>query len=425
MPKNLNQHLVISLLFVFFISGCAHLFEKSASPSYFSAATDTDPALRAFYARRVTLLEQRFMAPVFHGNVVTWFSPDKAKFADNTVYLGNVIAWRALTTSGPAPAAEFAAIAKTIRHITKDLSPLTTLPDGTSNRGYFVRDDVTETTVSLDGKTYRVASDAQGDGNEMSQDQLVHLLFGYALAMNATKLHPTLPEASDVRQLIVEHAHQLGLRLKAYNYMVVNPAGKAVRRGADARGFAWPIARAISLLTGRDLGTYLVKVKAPGPTRDPVVIDASGLRETFYTALDGLSTGVCDLKVGTDQRNICSRFTLRMINALYFASRTFQTKPLYVQRMDADGDLLGATSARLGRGEKVPERYFAELRSAAGTDLASSTAPALWCRESRWIFMPTVCPEAGDGTVYSYNGIDFLTFFAALRYGAPVFKVPS
>ncbi len=414
--------LLVGLVLAFSTTGCVHMFEDVSSPSQLAEVTGTDAALTSFYQQRVNELETRFMAPVFHGNVVTWISPEKAKFADNTVYLGNVIAWRALSAGGPAPAAAFQSITATVRHIANDLSPVALLPDGTSNRGFFWRDDVKETSVVLAGKTLSVASDAQGTGNEMSQDQIVHLLFGYSLAMNAARLYPDLPEASEARNLIVEHAHQIGVRLKTYNYMVVNPDGKAVKRGADARGFAWPIARAISYITGRDITTYLGKVEAQGPTGEKILLDASGLRETFYAALDGLSAGICDLQVGTDHRDLCARFTLRMINSVYFASRTFDTKPLYIQRMDADGDYLGATAARLARGEKVPERYVKELKSAVGTTISSNTAPSLWCRESRWIFMPTTCPEEDNGTVYAYNGVDFLELYAALRYGARVFK---
>ncbi len=411
-----------SLVLAFSATGCVHMFEDVSSPSQLAAVTGNDAALASFYQQRVDELETRFMAPVFHGNIVTWFSPDKAKFADNTVYLGNVIAWRALSAGGPAPAAAFRSIAAIVRHIAVDLSPVALLPDGTSNRGFFWRDDVKATSVVLAGKTLKVASDAQGTGNEMSQDQVVHLLFGYSLAMNAIRLHPGLPEAAEARNLIVEHAHQIGIRLKAFNYIVVNPAGKAVRRGADARGFAWPIARAISYITGRDISTYLGKVQAKGPMGEKILLDATGLRETFYAALDGLSTGICDVEIGTDRRYLCARFTLRMINSVYFASRTFETKPLYIGRMDADGDYLGAVAARIARGEKVPERYIKELRSAAGTTISSNTAPALWCRESRWIFMPTTCPEEDNGTVYDYNGVDFLAFYAGLRYGAKIFR---
>lgn len=411
-----------TLILAFGSAGCAHWLEDVASPSQLAAATENDAALVTFYQERTRLLEERFMAPVFHGNVVTWFSAEKAKFADNTVYLGNVIAWRALTAGGPDAATAFSSISATVRHIARDLSPLALLPDGTANRGFFWRDDVKLDSVVLGGKTLRVASDAQGTGNEMSQDQVVHLLFGYALAMNATRLHPTLPEASETRDLIVQHAHEIGIRLKAYNYMVVNPDGKQVARGADARGFAWPIARTISYLTGRDLSTYLDKVQAKGPGGEVLWIDASGLRELFFTALDGLSAGVCDLQVGTDHRDLCARFTLRMINAIYFASRSYESKPLYIQRMDADGDYLGATAAKLALGEKVPKRYIKELKSGVGTTISSNTAPALWCRESRWIFMPTTCPEPDDGTVYAYNGVDFLSYYAALRYGAKVFR---
>lgn len=404
------------------LTGCAHFFDEVASPSQLSEATSSDGALSAFYQDRVSQLETRFMAPVFHGNVVTWFSPTKAKFADNTVYLGNVIAWRALAAGGPDAAAHFLRIAAIVRHVAYDLSPKTLLPDGKTNRGFFWRDDVKKTSAILGGQTFDLASDAQGTGNEMSQDQLVHLLFGYTLAMNAARLHPTLPEASAVRDLIVQHAHELGVRLKAYNYMIVNPEGKNVARGADARGFAWPIARAVSFITGRDISTYLEKVEGKGPTGEKILIDASGLRELFFAALDGLSTGVCSLKVGTDERDLCKRFTLRMINSVYFMSRTYETKPLYIQRMDGDGDYFGAVAAKMARGEKVPERYLKELKSAVGTSISSNTAPALWCRESRWIFMPTTCPEEGEDTVYAYNGVDFLAFYAALRYGGKVFK---
>lgn len=411
-----------ALLLVLTLTACAHFFEDAASPSHLAEVTSNDPALTTFYEDRANQIDQRFMAPIFHGNIVTWISPTKAKFADNTVYLGNVIAWRALSAGGPNPAAAFKKISETVRHISRDLSPPTTLPDGTANRGFFWRDDVRETSAELGGKTYQIASDAQGSGNEMSQDQIVHLLFGYSLAINAANRFPTLPEASETRALIVEHAHQIGMRLKAYNYMIVNPDGKNVARGADARGFAWPIARAISYMTGRDLSTYLDKIQGTKDSGDALVIDSSGLRELFFTALDGLSAGVCDLKVGKDHRDLCARFTLRMINAIYYASRTYETKPLYIQRMDSDGDYLGATTAKIARGDKVPERYLKELKSATGTTISSNTAPALWCRESRWIFLPTSCPEEGDDTVYNYNGIDFLTFYAALRFGGVVIK---
>ncbi len=402
-------------------SGCVTMFEHTADPSFFSDATN-DASLRAFYDERAALIDQKFMAPVFHGNIATWFSPTKAKFADNTVYLGNVVAWRALMTGGPLAANTFSQIAEISRHISQDLSPSTTLPDGTINRGFFFRDDVHETSDIVDGVEYTVASDAQGDGNEMSQDQIVHLLYGYSVAMSAARLHSTIPEAVQVQKAISQHAHEIGLRLKAYNYIVTNPNGKPVKRGSDARGFAWPIAHAISSLTGKDLDTYLEQLTVNAPGGKTATLDASGSRELFYTALDGLSAGICDLTVGTDHRDLCSRFTLRMINAIYFASGTFDVKPLYIKRMDADGDYLGAISSLLARGDKVPARYLSELKSALGTRIASTTAPALWCRENRWIFMPTVCPEAPSDTVYSYNGVDFLSFYAALRYGAPIFK---
>jgi hypothetical protein len=376
-----------------------------------------DQTLKSFYDTTAQTVSADFLNPAFGGNFAEWRTNDTIKFSDNTVYLGNYLAWRAASLSFADRAAAGAALEKVIGHIVDDLVVPTTLPGtGEANSGYFRRDNMTATSVTIDDKTWSVQSDSQnGDDNQMSQDQLIHVLFGYWNVVNFVNQYASSDSWSQgLLSKARSHAHQIGLRLKAYNYMVVDPSGQNVKRGADARGFAWPIAKTIANITGQDLSTYLTSIKAVDENRIEIKITADQLKDSFSAAITGLTTGVCSIKIGGDKHDLCNRFTLRLINALYVTSGMYKTHQFYVSQMEKDGDDLGALQTRILSQMEVPDRYVDTLNSAKA--FQCSAGPELWCTDFRWIRMPSSCPDSCDaGNPYHYSGLDYLLLYAVSR----------
>lgn len=285
----------------------------------------------------------------------------------------------------------------------------------TNNTGYFTRDHVTFTQIEEHGVTYQVKSDSQnGTDNEMSQDQLIHILHGYYLAHKGfDEAAKNSADAQAADQRLVAQVHDIGLRLKAYNYIVTTPAGTATKRGSDARMFAWPLAQTIALITGNSIDTYLTGIDIPLKDGRSLHFSPSDMKGLFQATLDAITTGLCNIKIGDDKHELCNRFTLSLINNLYVTSEYAEKDAVYIARMDRDGDYLSGGLAKLQRGKtRLPDTYLSALQSAQGTELATNTGPALWCYMSRWIFLPTTCPQ--NSSVWYNNGLDFLEFYEFL-----------
>jgi hypothetical protein len=328
--------------------------------------------------------------------------------------IGNAIAWQAYSLKSNATA--IANIAGYVTHVMNDLAIPQPAGPLVGNRGYFVRDNMTETSLTINGTVYQVQSDAQnGSDNDMSQDQLIHMLFGYTTAVNELKeISSTKPQAAQLLALIQSHADQIGLYLKYYNYVITTPSGQPAKRGADARAFAWPIAQTLALITGNGLSRYLESVNIIDEKNAKASLNASELKDLFATALDGLTAGVCDIKVGKDKHPLCNRFTLRLINILADTSQIIVGKQAYILRMDDDGDYMGGFAARALIDKKIPKKYLQQLETANTSSFTSQSGPDLWCMSNRWIYMPTSCPDAGGGN-YAYNSLDFLAFYFAMK----------
>lgn len=394
-------------------TGCLHFFGSNLSADEISEDLRTNGEIKATYIERTNLFFEKFYLPAFKGNVLEKATETKLTFADQTVNLGAFIGWQGLALYSEDKNQTVGRALAAVKHIVDDLVVLTTLPDGTTSKGYFIRDNVDFSSIEIDGKSYKVKSDAlNGRDNEMSQDQLIHVLFGYFLVIRA--LEDTgfrSDEADQLKQMITSHADAIGKRLKAYGYQIYNPNGELVKRGHDARAFAWPIAKTISAITGHSLANYLNGLDLEGR----VNVSTTELRELYQATIDALLTGACNIKVGEKDKEICHRFTLHLINILYVTSEFYDQRPLYIVRMDDDGDYLTGSLARLfGNKDRLPEVYYEALEKAVGIDFSTLTGPALWCYTSRWIYMPSQCPKDTDEAKF-HNALDFLRFYLVLK----------
>jgi hypothetical protein len=395
-------------------TACTHLEPLSEARS----ALEDDAALGQLYQSTRARYQSQFADPQFRANIPAFRQTGLIKFSDNTVYMGDFLAWQAYLTMADGPST-LPAIEATLDHLLDNLVVPTTLPGTTiENTGYFVRDDVTQSTMTIAGTAYAVASDAQnGSDADMSQDQLIHVLFGYAALADALTGRPE-PEAAQVLTRIKAHADDIALRLNAYGYMIVTPSGAPAKRGNDARAFAWPLATTVSRLTGAPLSRYLTGLTlGKDEGGKDIVVSANDLRDLFYAALDGLTAGVCDIQVGKEKQYLCNRFTLALVNSLYVSSGTYAVKPAYVERMDQDGDYLRGLIVRKALGAKVQKAYVEALQSAEAGAFTDATSASLWCSQSRWIFMPSSCPEDGadPANPQQFEGLDFLSLYDAIR----------
>jgi len=373
-------------------------------------------SLTQFYQQRSATTLSQYWSPSFLGNIAEYYrtTTPEIHFADQTVYLGFYTAWQSLAALNDPSAASLTNLNAAITHLLDHLVIVTQV-DGSPNTGYFMRDDMSSSQVNLDGVQYSVSSDdLSGTDDEQSQDQIIHILFGYRIA---AQVLPRVPGTAAAQLLakIVAHAHDIGLRLKANNYMVLTPTGEPVARGNDARPLAWPIAAAISNITGKPLDTYLDGVDVPLSSKNKTLhFSNEDLHALYGTALKLITAGLCDLKYGDNHEDLCPRFTLALINSLYVSSGSYAENPAYIQRMDKDGDYIYAAAAHaLRHDSRVPKAYYQQLTSALDAAFTNVTAPELWCQDNRWVRMPASCPS-GTTLTTSYNALDFLSYYQVM-----------
>jgi len=372
--------------------------------------------LTQFYQQRSTTTLNQYWSPSFLGNIAEYYgtTPPQIHFADQTVYLGFYTAWQSLAALNDASGTSLANLDAAITHLLDHLVVVTQV-NGSSNTGYFMRDDMSQSQVTLDNVQYGVSSDyLSGTNDEQSQDQIIHMLFGYRIA---AQVLPKVPGTAAAQLLakIVAHANDIGLRLKANNYMVLTPQGQPVARGDDARPLAWPIAAAIANITGKPLETYLDGVDVPLSTQNKTLhFSNDDLHALYDSALKLITAGLCDLKYGDNHEDLCPRFTLALINSLYVSSGSYVGTPGYLARMDKDGDYIYSAAAHaLRHDSRVPKAYYQQLTSALGAAFTNVTAPELWCEDNRWVRMPASCPS-GTTLTTSYNALDFLSYYQVL-----------
>lgn len=414
----MHKHMRLLSLILLLVStpSCATWFEQSSLKSISDDIKD-NAATTTLYNDRVQIFADRFYAPTYGGNIAQEIDPGLIIFADQTVYTGLYISWQAARLYDPATRSDaMTRIQTSVDFVLSQLVIPTTLPNSTAvNTGYFQRDSATMNTVTIDGQVYNVQSDAKnGTDDQMSQDQVIHLLRGYYLAYRA--LNTILdPNKDALLQKIRNHANDIGTRLKAYNYIILAPDGTQVKRGADARGFAWPIAQTIALITGQPLSNYLETVDIDYKDKTVAKFSAQQMKDLFRDTIDAVTLGVCDIKIGDDHHDICQRFTVALINNLYVSSGYYNEVKAYVTRLDKDGDYLnGALSRLFLKHNRLPDAYLDALTSANSSSFTSTSGPDLWCFDDRWVRLTSPCPNKSGGSLEQYNALDFMALYDTL-----------
>ena len=342
-------------------------------------------------------------------------SSDTIYFADQTVYMGHTLEWFALVGLGDLTA-------------TQPITDIKNLMDGMlthldpNSTGYFVRDTLTETTLTVDGKSYTVKSDGNHEtvtNKQQSLDQIVHMLSGYFLG--SIYLDKQGSDAAKTQLTrIKDHAHVIGTRLKANNYIVKDLQNANVVRGPDARVFAYPIAATISRITGKSIDTYLESVQTI-TGQASTAISRADLKGTFSGVLDAISTNVCEIKFGSENKQVCQRFVLSMVNYLYYTSGFYSDVPAYIVQMDIARAYYQALMARRLRGDSEVLAAYGELLK-AGESESFTPAAKTFCQDFYWVRLPdsNKCPES-DSTK-RYTGLDFMLLHQLAKSGD---KIPE
>jgi hypothetical protein len=381
------------------------------------ADLDTDQTLSSFYQQRGKTTVDTFKNAALLGNIAEWHSSDQIHVADQTVYLGFFVAWQSLAALDDPTDGALTQLGQALDHLSTKLV-VPTQVNGQANTGYFVRDDMSANPVTIDGTTYQASSDDLNGGtsDQQSQDQVIHLLFGYSLAARALPLSKS-PLAAPQLAKIVRHANDIGLRLKSMNYVIHDPQGQEVARGADARAMSWAIAQTIANITGQPITTYLDGVDVQLRTKNETLhFTNADLQNLFVRTLQLIDLGVCDLQYGDEHEDVCNRFFVALVNAMFVGSRSYALVPTYFDRIDKDGDYIYGAAGRALRGDRrMPKAYLDAATSADGVAFDNATGPALWCKDNRWVRMPVACPD-GTTPTYDYNALDFLSYYQVLKH---------
>lgn len=96
--------------------------------------------------------------------------------------------------------------------------------------------------------------------NEMSQDQVYHLLIGLALtrrflpdSMMTIELVDGRADRSNLRQLAADIAFRIGTHLRDNGWVIRNPTGDKVKRGPDCRPYSYALAEALEYISGKEI----------------------------------------------------------------------------------------------------------------------------------------------------------------------------
>ncbi|MEM6264957.1 MAG: hypothetical protein AAGI38_20765 [Bacteroidota bacterium] len=137
--------------------------------------------------------------------------------------------------------------------------------------GFFVRDDVPQSFyLAQDGKTLRFpghecvhsnfsCGEMQITGGDfVSQDQVIHLLFGLAFAVELVPDEAKDFRGNSLKEKAIEIVHTMVNYLSEENWRIRDPLGNPApnRWGGDVVGFSWMLSKAGAELTGRSENAY-------------------------------------------------------------------------------------------------------------------------------------------------------------------------
>ncbi|MCZ2443176.1 MAG: hypothetical protein LC101_05315 [Flavobacteriales bacterium] len=123
--------------------------------------------------------------------------------------------------------------------------------------GFLLRDDVPLSFASHFDKMHCVKSGPVcrpliEDGNMMSQDQVIYLLWAHSLSMKLLPDSATSAiESSTFHQLIKEQTHRMVTSFSRNDWILTDPYGSRVPLGYSALGYSYAIARVAKLITGK------------------------------------------------------------------------------------------------------------------------------------------------------------------------------
>lgn len=188
-------------------------------------------------------------------------------WSDGTVYMGHYLA--VLGTEYKRFAVQEKNVGQTVKEISLVIEGLKRLDIGAEvkykkqgeSNGFLLRDDVDlEAGLKIDPefgcvKSGKVCRTGIADGNMMSQDQVIHLLFGSAFiiqlvpdtVMNIYSGKPVVTELKDHLDKIIRYFSKRA-------WIIKDPDGNNVPLGYSAVGYSFGLARAGKSLTGKSYG---------------------------------------------------------------------------------------------------------------------------------------------------------------------------
>lgn len=264
--------------------------------------------------------------------------------------------------------------------------------------GFLLRDDVTRETARHIEPKYGCAKsgficrDGIADGNMMSQDQVIHLMFGIALTVHA------LPEevkniytGNSLRRELIQQTDKM-LRYMARNgWIILDPAGNNVPLGFSAVGYSFALARCGKMITGRGYGNFtsLVAGRPLWNTLEETPYQRSVLHNEVNLAMQLCLMTVMGPRNNDIFRNLCTNGHLEM----YLLAEAY----LHRHTPLAGKDLF------------APMLHAVPLKGICNNSPGCENVPG-WRCSNRWFH-----PDERNGESYEpeceFNGLDLMLLY--------------